>query len=361
MTKKALVISALSLGTGSGLRAKYLHDALARLGHESRLAAPGGGPRPYSAEFVTSAPRCLAAAWPRVDFAVGVKPYPNVWLALALAHLRGAITIVDVDDGDSGYRGGALGALTKVLQAPAFHIADYFSTHHPLLRQALVDRVGEAKVLDLPQGVDTRVFDPQRHRARVKHWRQEQGLLDGPLLGFAAHLNIACQLDVLLNAVGPWLKRRPAAVLVVAGGGPDQARFQALAAPLGRQIRFLGSLSPDAVALALCACDVGLSAYGDAPGNQYRVPMKVAEYLALGLPVVTNMIPGLKPLRPYVQEAEIDPATFGRALNQALSAAGKVKAKKGQAYVWRMLAWDRVAKDFLAQLKVREEAAGRPW
>jgi glycosyltransferase involved in cell wall biosynthesis len=174
--------------------------------------------------------------------------------------------------------------------------------------------------------------------------------LDGPVLGFAAHLNVACQLDVLLEAVGPWLKRRPAATLLIAGGGPERERFEKLTAPLGVQVRFLGQLKPEAIAEALSACDVGLSAYGNAPGNQYRVPMKVAEYLALGLPVVTNMIPGLKPLKPYVQSTEIDAVSFGRALNRALGAAAKARAKKGQVYVWRRLSWDRVAQDLLTQL-----------
>jgi glycosyltransferase involved in cell wall biosynthesis len=348
--KRSLVISALSLGTGSGLRAKYLHAALGRLGVQGSLAAPAGGPRALSSEFLLSIPRCVAAAWAPVDFAVGVKPYPNVWLALALARLRGAVTVVDVDDADGGYRGGILGLLTRLLQWPAFKIAHYASTHHPLLRQGLIDRVGEDRVLDLQQGVDLAIFDPQQYRRFVKSWRKEHGLLDGPLLGFAAHLNVACQLDVLLGALGPWLKRHPAAVLLIAGGGPDQARFQQLAAPLGDQVRFLGPLKPSAIAQALCACDVGLSAYGPSPGNQFRVPMKVAEYLALGLPVVTNMIPGLKPLKPYIQNAEIDPVSFARALNRALTAPARIKARKGQAYVWRRLSWDRVAQDLLTQL-----------
>jgi glycosyltransferase involved in cell wall biosynthesis len=349
----ALVVSALSLGTGSGLRARYLSEALARQGWASRLAAPAGPPQPYSSEILTGIPACLGAALPAVDLAVGVKPYPDVWLALALARWRGALTVVDVDDADGGYRGGWASVLTGWIQAPAFSIAQFASTHHPLLREALVQRLGAARVLDLPQGVDTACFDRARYRPKVKAWRRQQGLLDGPLLGFAAHLNVACQLDVLLGAVGPWLKRRPAATLVVAGGGPDLERFRALAAGFGRQVLFLGALSPEGVAQALSACDVGLSAYGDNPGNQHRVPMKVAEYLALGLPVVTTLIPGLKPLKPYVHAAEADPESFGRALNQALRPGARGRAERGQAYVWRRLAWDRVALDLLDQLRAR--------
>ena len=355
--KKALTLSALSLGTGSGLRAQYLSEALARTGWSSRLAAPKGKPKILSSEFVWSAPRCLAAALPAVDLAVGIKPYPNVWLALGLARLRGAITVVDVDDADGGYRGGLAGALTRLLQAPAFAIAHYVSTHHPLLKQALAARVGSGRVLDLAQGVDIRCFDPRRYRRRAKAWRKREALDRGPLLGFAAHLNVACQLDVLLDAVGPWLKRHPKAVLLVAGGGPDLARFQALAHPWGTQVRFLGSMSPAGIAEALCACDVGLSAYSDNPGNQTRVPMKVAEYLALGLPVVTHFIPGLQASKPYVHLSLDKPASFGAALDQALKPAARLRAKRGQVFVRKTLAWDRVARQFVKQLELRKATA----
>jgi glycosyltransferase involved in cell wall biosynthesis len=349
--KKALTLSALSLGTGSGLRAKYLSEALARAGWSSRLAAPPGPPRMLSSEFMWSAPRFMIQALPAVDLAVGIKPYPNVWLALALARLRGAITVVDVDDADGGYRGGLAGVLTRWLQAPAFAIAHYVSTHHPLLKKNLTARVGAQRVLDLAQGVDTRCFDPQRYRRKAQAWRQKEGLHHGPLLGFAAHLNVACQLDVLLEAVGPWLKRHPKAVLLVAGGGPDLDRFQAMALPWGPQVRFLGSLSPAGIAEALCACDVGLSAYSDNPGNQTRVPMKVAEYLALGLPVVTHFIPGLQNLKAYVHLSGPQPASFGAALDQALKPAARLRAKRGQAYVRKTLAWDRVARNFVRQVQ----------
>lgn len=333
------------MGTGSGLRARYLTEALARQGWQSRLSAAAGKPLPWSAEFVTSAPKLVFAGLGGADLAVGVKPYPNVWLALAAARLRGAVTVVDIDDADGGYRGGVIGALTRALQAPAFHFADFASTHHPLLKAALVERWGADRVLDLPQGVDLQRFDPALYPKKKKS--------AGPRLGFAAHLNVACQLDVLLGALTPWLEAHPKAQLIVAGGGPDEARFRALAAGLGGQVRFLGSLRPEGVAEALASCDLGLSAYSDNPGNQHRVPMKVAEYLALGLPVVTNLIPGLAALRPYVVATALTPLAFGSAVDRALTPAARAQAKRGQAFVRKTLAWDKVAQDFLAQLRSR--------
>jgi glycosyltransferase involved in cell wall biosynthesis len=355
---RALILSALSLGTGSGLRARYLAEALTRLGWDAELGAPLGGPLPYSAEILAALPRLALRGLGRFDLAVGVKPYPDAWAALGLARLRGALAVADVDDADGAYRGRAMAAVTHALQAPAFWTAPLVSTHHPLLRRELAARFGSDRVLDLPQGVDLGLFDPAARRAEAAAWRRRSGLEGRVLLGFTAHLNVACQLELLLDAAGPWLRRHPRATLVVAGGGPLLGRFRALAAPLGAQVRFEGPLSPLQAAVVLAACNVSVSAYGPALGNRYRVPMKVAESLALAKPVVSNLVPGLLPLRPYLVEAEPEPAAFGRALDRAL-AAGLPRARQGRDYVRRHLDWTRVAEGFLAQARQRHPALPR--
>ncbi|HXC65071.1 MAG TPA: hypothetical protein VNZ67_11985, partial [bacterium] len=164
MKPRALVLSALAAGTGSCLRARYLAEALSRLGWDIELAVPTGAPLPYSAEILVGAPRAALRSMGRFDLAVGVKPYPNVWMGLALARLRGALTVVDVDDADGAYRGGLLAGLTHALQAPAFGLAQLTSTHHPGLRRGLAARCGEGRVLDLAQGVDLGLFDPGARR-----------------------------------------------------------------------------------------------------------------------------------------------------------------------------------------------------
>lgn len=358
MRPRALVLSALSLGTGSGLRARYLADALSRLGWEVDLGAPRGGPLPYSGEVLAAAPRLALRGLGRFDLAVGVKPYPDVWLALGLARCRGALAVADVDDADGAYRGGALAALTHAIQAPAFWVAPLISTHHPLLRQELAQRHGAGRVLDLPQGVDLGIFDAAARRPAAAAWRRRNGLSGRVLLGFTAHLNVACQLDLLLAAAGPWSRRHRGATLVVAGGGPRLEKFRTLAAPWGAQVRFEGPQTPLQAATVLAACDVAVSVYGPALGNRYRVPMKVAESLALAKPVVSNLVPGLLPLRPYLVEAEPEPRAFGRALDRAL-AGGAPRARQGRAYVRRHLDWTRVAAGFLAQARLRHPALPR--
>lgn len=361
---RARVLSALSVGTGSGLRARYLCQALQRLGWDSELWAPLGPPRPYSAELALGAPGMLlrCASSPAPQLAIGVKPYPGVWAALRVLQGQGAMTVMDVDDDDGGYRGGILGAATRALQAPAYWAyvgATAYSSHHPLLRQRLAGRVGTDRVFALEQGVDLSVFDSDRWQEGRDAWRRRHGLHGRRVLGFTAHLNVACQLDVLLAAVTPWLKAHPKAVLLVGGGGPDQRRFQALAAPLGAQVKFLGPLTPEGSAQVLAACDVAVSAYGPGVGNRYRVPMKVGEALAMGRPVVSNLVPGLAALRPFLFETALGPKAYGAALNAALRPAGAQRVRRGQAWARRHLDWTRVAAGLLKGLRTLQPGLAR--
>jgi glycosyltransferase involved in cell wall biosynthesis len=284
----------------------------------------------------------------RFDLAVAVKPYPDAWLGLGLARLGGATCVMDVDDDDGGYRGGLLGLLTRILQAPGFRVAQRLSTHHPLLHENLAEAFGAPRVLDLAQGVDLSVFHPRpAERPRPVGFETAASLL-----AFTAHLNIACQLDVLLEVLRPWLGQHPRAVLAVAGGGPAEARFRRLAEPLGAQVRFLGQVDPAGAAALLAAADASLSAYGAGEGNRFRVPMKVAESLAVGTPVVTNLVPGLQALEPYLFSTPLEPAAFGQALDQAL-AAEDGRTARGQAWVRQHLDWTVVAAQFLLQLRSR--------
>lgn len=338
------------MGSGSGLRAYYLARALERLGWECRLVHPGGAALPYNAEILTGLPRLLASSCGRFDLAVGIKPYPDVWLGLGAARLLGAACVLDVDDDDSGYRGGMLGALGSLIQAPGYALGHCASTHHPLLKERLRRRLGPGRVLDLAQGVDLEIFDAQALRPGREAWRRSRGWHASKVLAFTAHLNVACQLDLLLHVLGPWLRAHPKAVLAVAGSGPEQGRFMRAAAPLGASVRFLGPLSPQGAAQCLAAADCLVSIYGPSPGNRYRVPMKVAESLAMGLPVVSNLVPGLADLKPFLNAAAAEPVAYGRSLDLALK-SGRARAGRGQAWVRRNLDWTRVAARFLRQLR----------
>ena len=78
--------------------------------------------------------------------------------------------------------------------------------------------------------------------------------------------------------------------------------------------------------------------------------MKVAESLAVGTPVVSNLVPGLAPLESFIYQAPLDPAGFGAALDQALLAEDG-RSAQGQAWVREHLDWTRVTAHFLDHLR----------
>ncbi|MGH7442725.1 MAG: glycosyltransferase family 4 protein, partial [bacterium] len=268
---------------------------------------------------------------------------------LALARLRGALTVVDCDDFDGADRGPLLALAVRALQGPAFHLAHMACTHHPDLKRVLESRLGLNRVVDLAQGADLDLFKGAHNprAAARRRWGLERGR---PCLAFTAHLNIACRLPMLISLLGPWLRNHPKAVLLVAGSGPWGDRFKALAAPLGAQVRFLGQLSPADCADVLAASDCLVTAYGTGQSDRHRVPMKVGEALSLGVPVVTTPLAGLRHLARFVEQAQPNPKAFGEALDRALR-SGKARAGRGRTWVRRELDWTRVAARFLDQLR----------
>ncbi len=116
---------------------------------------------------------------------------------------------MDVDDADGAYRGGFLAGLTHAIQAPAFRLAHLASTHHPLLRQELAQRHGAGQ----GAGPSRRAWiwgsltRPPAARPRPGLAPPRNGLSGRVLLGFTAHLNVACQLELLFEALWPWLRR----------------------------------------------------------------------------------------------------------------------------------------------------------
>jgi len=331
--KRALIFSSLGYDSGCALRARYLCDALKRKGWRAELILPPFRNLPFACESFLSLPKFAWEALSHpVDLAVGIKPYPNVWTALWIAKLRGAQSVVDVDDLDSSWRGGLLGKLSALIQAPAFYLLNLFSTHHPAIRESLADR---GRTLDLGQGVDSSIFFPRRVKAERR-------------LFYTAHLNVASQLDILMRWVSPWLERHSDWRLLIAGGGPRLSEYRRrFASP---QVEFSGILSPEAVAIQMARAKICLSAYDASPGNDFRVPMKIHEYLAMAKPVLSNGISGLQSLKKFLYLCEPGEAAFSKMLQRLSEGRGDGREKRGAAWMKKNLSWDKVADRFLSEL-----------
>jgi glycosyltransferase involved in cell wall biosynthesis len=325
--RRALVLSSLGRDSGCALRARNVAKALRLQGLDVVMVEPALPNLPFGLESLLLLPwHCLAMLAQRPDLAIGIKPYPDVWLPLALAKTWGCLSCADVDDLDGAWRQGFAAWLLSASQAPAWQLLDCFSSHHPVLLDEIKARVPKAQVIELAQGVDTGIFCPGPKASPFPGRR---------LLLHPAHLNIASEAPRLLECLAGWLKAHPQALLVLAGGGPVLRRIQAQVRALGLQssVHCTGQQTPQEIAKLMRACDWVLAPYGPGAGNQHRVPMKVGEALACQAKVLTQPIPGLAPLAPWLYMAEEGYEGFAAALDACWDQQGDGREAQGAKLV----------------------------
>jgi teichuronic acid biosynthesis glycosyltransferase TuaH len=131
----------------------------------------------------------------------------------------------------------------------------------------------------VPHGCDAGAFaergeEPDELRGRPRPW-----------VGYVGSLNFRIDVELLEAA------RRAAAggTVVVVGGGfgppPDGATRAFLRR---REVAVLPQQSPDRLPAVTAALDVGLAPYREEPFNRKSFPIKIPQYLAAGLPVVST-------------------------------------------------------------------------
>jgi len=99
------------------------------------------------------------------------------------------------------------------------------------------------------------------------------------------------QMEVL-QSLAPVLKEARKLKLVFVGAGEMEERLKLKTEKLRleKQVIFTGQLPQDEVRRILATADIGLLPLWDAPVHQARHPLKLLEYLASGLMVITNKV-----------------------------------------------------------------------
>ncbi len=140
------------------------------------------------------------------------------------------------------------------------------------------------QVLITPTGVNLDRFTPPQDGDEV---RKRLGLDGKVVIGWAGSFRGFHVLEQLIAAA----PRTPETVLLLVGDGPERSRIETLAATAGVDAVFTGTVSPSELPRQLAAMDVGVVTAN--PRSFHYSPLKLAEYLAAGLPVVA---PDVEPL-----------------------------------------------------------------
>lgn len=142
--------------------------------------------------------------------------------------------------------------------------------------------VEDERLLVTPTGVDLALFSRPFDRTAI---RRTLGIDDGFVIGWAGSFRPFHALDQLVHAVAAVGD----ATLLLVGDGPERPRIERLTEALGVRARFTGLVPHDDLPRMLAAMDVGVVlARPDEPFHYS--PLKVAEYLAAGLPVIAPVV-----------------------------------------------------------------------
>jgi glycosyltransferase involved in cell wall biosynthesis len=146
--------------------------------------------------------------------------------------------------------------------------------------------VPESKIHVVPNGIDLGAF--AANGAEGQAVRQRLGLAQRKVVGYVGGFWPGNDLDTLLRAWQHVEQAEPQATLLLVGYGPELHPAQKLSASLGLQnCVWTGRVDFSQVPGHLAAMNVGVGPY-TAEALAYVSPLKVIEYMAMGLPVVAT-------------------------------------------------------------------------
>jgi glycosyltransferase involved in cell wall biosynthesis len=143
------------------------------------------------------------------------------------------------------------------------------------------------RVIVTPTGVDLDLFavEHDRHELRRRHGIDDRFVV-GWVGSFRRYHAIELAVDAAIGLEG--------VTLLFIGDGPERARIEARAAASGVSAVFTGTVLHSALPEMMSMMDVAVSLASEEGPNHQRYhysPLKLAEYLAAGLPVIAPAVP----------------------------------------------------------------------
>jgi len=142
----------------------------------------------------------------------------------------------------------------------------------------------------LPVGADTERFHPG---AGGKEVLVEYGLdPDRLTILYIGQLEGAAHVDLLIQAAPLVLEQIPDAQFLIVGGGEQEAalRRHVKQSPAGGSIHLTGYIAAERIPALTAAADICVACFEDNEATRAKSPLKIAEYLASGKPVVASRV-----------------------------------------------------------------------
>ncbi|MEJ2541775.1 MAG: glycosyltransferase [Gemmatimonadota bacterium] len=196
-----------------------------------------------------------------------------------------------------------------------------------------LESLGAARVEVVRHGVDSELFRPGLPEP------QALASIPRPRLGIVARIN-----EVLNTAtLGYLAERRPDWSIVLVGGlyFSDDAKLEAFHQLADRpNVHHVGFQPREEIPNWLSGFDVGLICYDLATWGPYNQPIKMYEYLACGLPVVSTDIEAARELGEELVRCCNEPEEWLAAVEASLEETAPADVERRLAFA-RSCGWDR--------------------
>jgi len=221
------------------------------------------------------------------------------------------------------------------------------------VKSYLQNYVSHQKIQVMPNGVNPDRFPVSLQPSLVNS-------SDWFTVGFVGSLKPWHGLHILTEAFDRLHQRVPQSRLLIVGDGPERAVIEADLVRRGLRsiVQFTGAVAPDKIPELLASMSVAVAPY-PAQTEFYFSPLKVYEYMAAGLPVVTSRIGQLATLIEDGANGLLCPAGDSVALAIALERlwhSPELRTRLGQQArqtVMQSHTWDAIVKQILAVTGLR--------
>lgn len=340
---KILVICPLTTDSGGSVTSWSIAEQLANLGHKVFFTERGflNSPKRNSSSvkylrsidivpvlplniLVSMIFNTLAVLFIRADVVFTLKPLPNACFPAMVAKLLGAKTILHINDLDHEFYKGIFKKIMCFFYRFFPRFFDRVSFPSINLKEYVQRDLGleESRLILLPQGVDWAKFQKTAVNGRLK---KELGLINCRTIVYVASFGIGSNFERITELFSKIVEELENIKFLVIGSGSNLERFKKIVHDfdLDGQVIFTGYISHDEIPHYLALGDIGINYMEDKKANHFRVPIKVKEYLAAGLPVVTNDMGDYYLLQDYIDIAKDDEELI-KQVKQILSDERKI-------------------------------------
>lgn len=225
------------------------------------------------------------------------KPHPmNSVAGIIGKSLSHAMLCVDCDD----YEAGSMQFSAKwqewfiaQFEQRVPKVARLVTVNTYYMRQKLIDwGIPEQKVLYLPNGVDKDRFF-QSEPEKIEELRFSLGLKGKQVVAYFGSMSLPSHpVDLLVNAFSIVLQKSPETRLLLVGGGGDYPALVEMVQKMGLSdaVIFTGRVDPCEISKYYRIADISVDPVHDNDAARGRLPLKLFESWASGVPFVTSMV-----------------------------------------------------------------------